>query len=373
MSDSSTTSEKRGFDQIALDALRLGAIFFAVYGCYRILAPFIPLVLWGAIIAVAVYPLHKKLAMQLGGRFKLSATLITLLGLILLTAPVVVLTESLVTTSMDLAEDISDGSMHVPPPQERVQKLPVVGEKLYSTWLLASQNLSAALKQFHPQLVVLRVGLIAAAGGAGKAFLQMFFSVIIAGVFLGAAEGSVSVTRAILNGLVGHRAPLLLAETETTVRSVTRGVLGVAIIESILAAIGMVVAGVPAVGFWTFLILVLSIVQIPPLITLIPITIYVLTTAAPLGATVFVVLAVLVVLVDTFLKPVLLGRTADAPMLIVLLGAIGGMMLWGIVGLFVGAVVLVLCWEGLEFWVAKGDESATEPAQLPQGPVESSS
>ena len=159
--------------------------------------------------------------------------------------------------------------------------------------------------------------------------------------------------------MVGKRGPLLLAQSETTIRSVARGVLGVAIIESILASIGMIVAGIPAVGFWTFLILVLSIVQIPPLLTLAPLAVYAISTSEPFGAIVFVVFAILAVVVDTVVKPMLLGRTADAPMLVVLLGAIGGMMLWGIVGLFVGAVVLVLCWEGLEFWIKKDTVPAT--------------
>lgn len=369
MSDSESTAEDGGFFETALTASRLAAILLAVYWCYRILAPFIPLVLWGAIVAVVVYPLHLKLAARLGDRKKLSATLITLLGLLILTAPVVILTESLVITSMDLAEDISDGSVHVPPPPERVEKWPLVGEKLFSGWQLASQNLSAAMKRFRPQLEALRGTLLATAGGAGAAFLQMFFSVIIAGVFLATAKGSLAGLRAVMKGLIGERSPRLLAMSETTIRSVAQGVLGVAIIESILAAIGLVVAGVPAAGFWTFLILVLSIVQVPPLLSLVPLTVYVLSTAEPFGATIFVVLSILVVLVDTFVKPVLLGRKADSPMLIVLLGAIGGMMLWGIAGLFVGAVVLVLGWECLNFWIMESNASATEPPRLSQEPV----
>ena len=371
MSDSESTSENGGFFETALTALRLAAILLAIYWCYRILAPFIPLVLWGAIVAVAVYPLHLKLAAWLGNRRKLSATLITLLGLIILVTPVVILTESLVVSSMDLAEDISEGSVHVPPPPERVEKLPLVGEELYSSWQLASQNLSAAMKRFRPQLEALRGTLLATAGGAGAAFLQMFFAVIIAGVFLASAKGSLAGLRAVMKGLIGERSPRLLAMSETTIRSVAQGVLGVAIIESILAAIGLVVAGVPAAGFWTFLILVLSIVQVPPLLPLVPLTVYVLSTAEPFGATIFVVLSILVVLVDTFVKPVLLGRKADSPMLIVLLGAIGGMMLWGIAGLFVGAVVLVLGWEGLSFWIMESTASATEPPRLSQEPVPS--
>jgi len=371
MSDSASPSVKGGFDLTALTALRLGLIFLIVYWCYQILAPFIPLVLWGGIIAVAIYPLHQKLGARLGNRVKLSATLITLLGLIVLTAPVIVLTESLVSGSMDLAESISEGSIHVPPPAERVQEWPLVGEKLYSSWLLASQNLSAALERFGPQLEAMRHSLLDTAGGASVAFLQMFFSAIIAGFFLAAAEVSVGGTRSAVNWLVGERGSVLLAISEATVRSVARGVLGVAIIESIVAAIGLVFAGVPAAGFWTFLILVLSIVQVPPLLVMIPMLFYVLSIAGPVGSTVFLVCTVLVVGIDTFLKPVLLGRTVDAPMLVILMGAIGGMMLMGIVGLFVGAVVVVVGWELLQFSLEEGGAPVTEPATLPPEPVES--
>ena len=247
----------------------------------------------------------------------------------------------------------------------------MMGERLHSSWLLASENLSAALSRFGPQLEALRHSLVATARGAGGAFLQMFFSIIISGIFLATAQGSVAGTQAMLNGLVGERGPLLLTMSKTTVRSVARGVLGVAIIESILAAIGMVLAGMPAFGFWTFLILVFSIVQVPPLLLLIPLVIYAFSVTEPAGATVFLIFSALAVAVDTFLKPILLGRAADAPMLVVLLGAIGGMMLWGIIGLFVGAVVLALSWEGLVFWIMEDDDPATERPGSVQEQVES--
>jgi predicted PurR-regulated permease PerM len=246
-----------------------------------------------------------------------------------------------------------------------------VGEKLHAIWLLASENLSAALQQFGPQLEVLKVSLIGIAGGVGGASLQMFGSIIIAGVFLGTADSCLAGTRSIFIGFVGERGPLLLAETETTIRSVARGVLGVAVLEAILIAIGLLVAGVPAAGFWTFLVLVLSIVQLPPLITAIPLIIFALATSTAFGSTVLIVCSILAVAVDTFLKPVLLGRTADAPMLVILMGAIGGMLVWGVAGLFVGSVILVWCWEAMDFWIVKDDAPSTEPPRLPQDSVES--
>ena len=363
MAESASTHRTVGFISTTRNTLRIGALLIIVYWCYQILAPFIPLVLWAGIMAIAVYPLYRKLAARLGNRMKLSAMLVTLAGLIVLTTPVVVLTESLVDSTKNLAESISEGTLEVPEPPDHVKSLPVVGGKLHAGWKLASENIDAAMKKYNPQLEVLGKGLIATAGGAGAAFLQMFFSIIIAGVFLASAERSIAGTRVVVDWMVGNRGPLLLAESTTTVRSVAQGVLGVAILESIVAAIGLLAAGLTAAGFWTFVILVLSIIQVPPLLTLVPLSIWALSTTEPFGATVLIICTVLVVLIDTFLKPVLLGRKADAPMLVVLLGAIGGMMVWGIVGLFVGAVILVLCWSGLVFWIEEDVAPVTNSAQ----------
>jgi len=360
MSEPETSQSDDNFVQTAHTALRLGVLFLILYWCYQILSPFLPFIVWGGIIAVAVYPLHESLSTRLAGRTKLSATLITLLGLVILTAPVVVLTESLVQSSMDLAAGISEGSLHIPPPPDRVAALPVIGEQLHSSWSLAAENLSAALQRFGPQLHAFGGTLLATAGGAAGAFLQLFFSMIIAGVFLAAKEGSVKGVRLAMDWLMGKHGTEILSISETTIRSVAKGVLGVAVIEAMLAAVGLVIADVPAAGLWTLLILILSIAQLPPLIPLIPLAAYVITTTEPFGAIVFVILSVVVVLVDTFLKPLLLGRGCDAPTLVILMGAIGGMIVAGIVGLFVGAVVLVLGWELAQFWLEEADTPAAE-------------
>jgi predicted PurR-regulated permease PerM len=363
MSESESSRGDDNFVQTAHTALRLGVLFVVLYWCYQILAPFLPFIIWGGIIAVATHPLHESLSARLGGRTKLSATLITLLGLVILTVPMVVLTESLVHSSMDLAAKLSEGSLHVPPPPDRVEALPIVGEQLHSTWSLAAENLSAALQRFGPQLKAFSGTLIATAGGAAGAFLQLFFSMIIAGVFLAAKEGSAAAVRSVMGWLVVERSSELLLLFETTIRSVAKGVLGVAIIEATLSAIGLVIADVPAAGLWTLLILILSIAQLPPLLPLIPLAAYVIATADPVSAIVFVIISAAVVLVDTILKPLLLGRGTDAPMLVILMGAIGGMIVAGIVGLFIGAVVLVLGWEIAQYWITGATPAAEPPGQ----------
>ena len=115
------------------------------------------------------------------------------------------------------------------------------------------------------------------------------------------------------------------------------------------------------------MLLVLFIVQVPPLISVIPLVIYALATSTVFGSAVLIICSVLAVVIDTVLKPVLLGRTADAPMLVILMGAIGGMLVWGIAGLFIGSVILVWCWEALDFWIMKDDV----PPNLPQDSAES--
>ena len=353
------SSDDGHFAGTATNAVRLAILFLLLYYCFLIIAPFIPLVLWGAIIAVAVYPLHTKFTAKLGNRGKLSATLLALLALAVLITPVVMLSDSLIEGARIWAADVESGSFRVPPPAEQVRNWPIIGENVYSTWQLASENLSAVAERYASQLEGLRRALTGAAAGVGKGLLEMILSIVIAGVFLASADASVAGTRAVVNRLVGARGPKLVALSEATVRSVAQGVLGVAIIQTLLAAVGLLAAGVPAAGVWAFLVLLLAIVQLPTILILGPIIVYVFSVADPLTATVFAIWSVLVSVSDMVLKPLLLGRGLDVPMLVILLGAIGGLLLSGIVGLFVGAVILVLGYELVEFWVT-GDDSAVE-------------
>ncbi len=356
------SSDSGAFEATATNAVRLGILFLLLYWCFLIIAPFVPLVLWGAIIAVAVYPLHTKLTAKVGGRHKLSAVLLVLVGLAVLITPVVMLSGSIVESVQAWAADIESGSLQVPPPNERVQGWPIIGEDLYSAWRLASESLTAAAERYAPQLEGLRDYMVSAAAGAGRGLVQMILSLIVAGIFLVSAQASTAGTRAVVNRLVGPRGAKFITLSEATVRSVAQGVLGVAIIQTLLSAIGLVVAGVPAAGVWAFLVLLLAIIQLPPILILAPIIVYVFSYADPVMATVFAVWSILVSSSDIVLKPMLLGRGLDVPMLVILLGAIGGMILSGIVGLFVGAVVLVLGYELIEFWV-KGDESVEKAAE----------
>ncbi len=168
------------------------------------------------------------------------------------------------------------------------------------------------------------------------------------------------------SSLAGERGKGLTDLAVATIRSVAKGVLGVAIIQALLSAIGLVVMGIPAAGIWTFAVLMLAIMQLPPFIILAPIAIWVFSTAEPVPATIFAVYALIVSASDSFLKPLFLGRGMEIPMLVILLGAIGCMILAGIVGLFIGAIVLALGYEILKDWMAA--DELNNPRQAAEEP-----
>jgi predicted PurR-regulated permease PerM len=354
-----SSNGEQNFEDTATNAIRLGILFMLLYWCFLIIAPFVHLVVWGAILAVAIFPVHTKLTLKFGGRKKTAAVLLVVLGLVVTIAPVVMLSGSMIDSAQGWAGDIQQGSFEIPPPSENVQDWPIIGEDVYSAWQLASRDLTAAAEKYSAQLEGLRSRLAAAAAGAGSGILQMLLSIIIGGIFLASAEACAGGTRAVVNRLVGSRGPKLISLSEATIRSVAQGVLGVAFIQCLLATVGLVLVGVPAAGLWAFLVLLLAIIQLPPILLLGPIAVYVFSVADPVTATIFAVYSFLVSSSDVVLKPLLLGRGLDVPMLVILLGAIGGMILSGIVGLFVGAVVLVLGYELVEYWVTEDGEVET--------------
>jgi predicted PurR-regulated permease PerM len=359
MSDLSVSVEDKVFQRRAIDAtIRIGLVVLLALWCFNIVKPFILIILWGAIIAVAIYPLFVKFQSLLGGRQKLAATLMTLIALAMLITPTVMLSGSVIENTETLVKQLHEGTLSIPPPPDKVQGWPLVGEKLYDGWSLASSNLEEALTKFKPQLVALGKKSLSAAAGTGAVILQFIASIIIAGVLLVYAGSSSNAVVKLTERLMGEQGGKNLAEMAgATIRSVAQGVLGVAVIQTVLAGIGFLVMGVPYAGIWALLILFWAIIQLPTIIVLAPIIAYVFTVAATVPAVIFTIWCLLVGLSDNILKPMLLGRGLDLPMLVILLGAIGGMILSGLIGLFVGAVVLAVGYKLYIAWLNEGLET----------------
>jgi len=342
---------KNNYVRRALEVtIHIGLLVLLTTACLLILKPFIPLVAWGIIIAIAIYPAYSRFTRLLGGRGTLAAILGTLLFLAVLIVPVALLTETTIEGVQTLSTHIKDGSLSIPPPPASVASWPLVGAPLFRTWTMASTNLTGLFQSFAPQIRAIVPGLLAATAGLGFAVLQFVLSLLLAGVLLANTSGCIAVSNSLANRLFGDQGPEFEKLAASTIRSVTNGILGVAVIQSVLAGLGFLVAGLPGAGLWTLMFLFAAVLQVGPVV-LVPAVIYMFATATTTKAVLFLVWCGFVGLIDNFLKPLLLGRGVSVPTAVVFLGAIGGFIVMGIVGLFVGAIVLSVGYKLFLAWL----------------------
>lgn len=344
-------------------SIHVGLLILLTGACLLILRPFIPLIAWGVVIAIAAYPPYRRLQNLLGGRRGLAAVVCTGFSLALLIVPVVLLTGSLVQGLQNLAGRLKEGTSIIPPPPPRIETWAVIGIPLKNAWELASKNSGAALQAFAPQIKALVPQLLMASAGIGLAVLQWILSILIAGFLLAKATDGAQMADALANRILGVRGPEFEELACATIRSVTTGIIGVAIIQSFFAALGFLVAGLPGAGLWAVVFLFAAVLQLGGLV-LVPAVTYMFAIAGTSKALIFLVWCVIVGVMDNVLKPLLLGRGVPVPMPVVFLGAIGGFMAMGTVGLFVGAVVLSVAYKLLLAWLEETVEMAPEaPAE----------
>jgi predicted PurR-regulated permease PerM len=356
-------NEQRVFVHRVVEAvIRIGVVALIVSWCFMIVKPFIVPVLWAMIIAVATYPIFRKLNTAMGEHRVLAAVLFTLMALTLLITPSLMLMESLIESAEKIAKGLESGTVKIPPPPASVSDWPMIGGRVFELWQLASTNLGEAIEKLGPGIKDMGNWLLSAAAGAGAGVLQFVFSIIIAGVFLANAQAGTRAAEAFSARLAGEQGAEFAKIAGATVRSVAQGVLGVALVQTLLAGAGLLVFDVPGAGLWALLVLILAVVQLPPLLVLGPIIVYVFSVSDTTPAVLFMIWNIFVGISDSFLKPLFLGRGVEIPMLVILLGAIGGLMLSGIIGLFVGAVVLALGYKLFMAWLH--DESETEKLDI---------
>jgi len=331
--------------------VRLGVLAILVAWCFKIMAPFVGSVTWGIIIAVAVAGPFSRLEKFVGGRSGLAAALFVLIALVLLIVPAVILSGTLVSGAQQLAGQLNAGGIEVPPPPEKVAHWPFIGDKIYPTWELASQNLELALNKVQPQLKQLGLALLSAAGSAGIGILQFLLAILIAAALLANARPGQRVAHSLAEKLAGERGDELASLARATVASVATGIVGVALLQSVLAGLGFAAVGLPGAGLWAVMVLVFAVVQLPVPLVMIPIIIYVFANASTPVTVVFTIWAVFVSVIDNFLKPLLFGRGAQVPTLVIFIGAIGGMLTSGIIGLFTGSVILAVGYTLVRAWL----------------------
>jgi len=343
-----------------LDVLiRAGLVFALAALCYRIFSPFLSLMVWALILAVALFPIHQMLVRKVGGKQWLAATLLVLAGIVLIVVPTTLLMGALGDSVHDLVDSVRNNTLQIPAPRPSVADWPVVGKKIHGVWSQAHANLPAVVQSLQPKLGELSrkaLGMVASIGGAVLGFLASF---IIAGIIMAFGQAGARSTRSIFDRIAGTGRGEEFAKLSTaTIRAVAQGVLGVAFIQAIVVGLVMLIAGVPFTGVLAVIVLVLGIAQVPALLVTLPVIAYIWVSGDydTVPAVIYSVLLFIAGMLDNVLKPLMLGRGVDAPMPVILLGALGGMVSSGILGMFVGATLLALGYQIFMGWVADNPE-----------------
>lgn len=364
-----TPTTRRALSRELLDVLiRAGLIAVLAVFCFRIFVPFLNLMVWALILAITLYPLQVRLRSPLGGKDGLIATLIILVAFAVILVPTYLLGVA-VATSIERAMDVfRSGTFRIPPPAESVASWPLVGQRLYDFWAQASTDLTGLAQKFAPQLKEVGLALLGTVTGLGAGLLVFFLALIVAGILMAYGEKGYHSAVQIASRISGpENGPQIADLCTATIRAVAQGVVGIAFIQMLLIGIAFIVMGIPGAGLLALAVLLIGIMQLPATLITIPVIVFVIVTQGVNVATIIFSVYIFVAgLADNVLKPLLLGRGVAVPMPVVLIGALGGMVTGGVIGLFIGPVMLAVGYQ--LFWRWVNDRPQAEPCQIQNQP-----
>ncbi len=347
--------------------IRMSLLAVMSVSCFLLLRPFLSFIIAGILMAIAIYPGYRMLTKVLRGRGNLAAVLCTLLLLVVILLPAVLLAGTLADGIRSVADQLQAGQLKIPPPPPSLDRLPIVGLKMKEFWGLCSTNLSEAVSRLAPQFKGYIPALVSASIAIGGVLLNFLVAILVAGFLLATSERSVRFADRVFNRVFDDQGPEFEQLVASTLRSVTNGILGVALIQSLFASLGFWIVGLPGTGLWAFMFLVTSILQVG-VVVLVPAVLYAFASYSTSHAVLFLIWCLIVGTMDNVLKPILLGRGSKVPMAVIFLGVLGGFMTMRLIGLFVGAIVLSVGYKLLIAWLDAGipdihraHASATKP------------
>ncbi len=360
--DGKSGKAESSIDAKAIDiAIRLGVLGLFAYFSLQLIAPFFLFLLWAVVLTAALYPAYSWLSGKLGGRKALAAVVVTLVCLAIVVGPVAVLVVSLVETLTGWYHSIADGVFKLPALPPKLAGLPVIGGKIADLWHLASRSLEMFVTKIAPMLVPAGGRILSALASLSGSVLFFVVSIILAGFLFVPGPRLAAGAKRFADRIIAPRGAEFVDLAGATIRNVSRGVIGVAVIQGLLTGIVMIAFSVPLAGILTFVALFLCIIQIGPALVIVPTVIWAWSSWEFLPALLFTVLMVPVMLLDNVLKPVLMSRGLDVPMLVILVGVLGGTIAYGMIGLFLGPVILAVFYELVIAWVKAGEEGKPEP------------
>jgi predicted PurR-regulated permease PerM len=333
--------------------IRIIALGILLYWSFRLIQPFITLLIWSCVLTVALYPAYEWLSHRLNGRRNLAAFLLTIFILLIVIGPLSWMTLNLVS-GVHLISAKLEGADHViPPPPVSVRSWLLIGERLFEIWDLASRNWHAAAAQLAPNMkpyVASLLGLIASASTGSLTFLA---SIVVSGFLFSPAPSFVRAIRRLFKRLNTKRGEAFADLATATIRTVAFGIVGISVLQALLTGLGLAVAGVPAPALLSFFVLILGIIQIGSAIVWIPAVIWGWLTMETSHALIFIAYMLPIGLLDNILRPLVMVRGLRTPIPVTLIGVLGGILAYGITGLFLGPIVLAVVWELCSVWIAE--------------------
>jgi predicted PurR-regulated permease PerM len=325
-----------------------------------VLWPFAAALVWATTIVVATWPVLLQVQAWLGGRRGLAVAVMLLALLALLVTPIWLAISTIVDNAdrvVDLARSVGTNGLR--PPPEWVERVPLVGQRLAGAWRSLAGDAASLAAWVGPHLGEATRWVASRAGSVGATLVQFILTVAIAGVLYAKGETGARGVLRFMRRLGGERGENVARLAAKAVRAVALGIIVTAVVQTVISAIGLIVSGVPHAGALTAVTFVLCIAQLGPLLVLGSATIWLYSSGSPGWGTVLLIVTIVAVTLDNFLRPVLIKRGADLPLLLILAGVIGGLIGFGVVGLFVGPVVLAVSWKLLESWISELDRPSS--------------
>jgi predicted PurR-regulated permease PerM len=336
-------------------AIRIAALGLLLYWTLVLVSPFISIIIWSAVLTIALYPAFEWTARGLGGRRRLAAVLVTIVAFLLVVGPATWFAAGLIESLRIISERLTLADLAIPPPSPAVKAWPLIGAPIYQFWDLAATNFAEAFAKIVPQLKPLGSSLLRIGADAGFGIVKFLISIVVTGFLFSPAPMFAGAFKDFARRLNPAHGEEFAIQAVATIRAVARGVIGISVLQALLAGIGFMVAGIPQASLLTFAALILGIVQIGPSILIIPIVIWSWTFMDSGAALLLTAYMIPVSLADNVLRPIVMGRGLKTPMPVILIGVIGGTIAYGITGLFLGPIVLAVIWELVLVWTKERD------------------
>ena len=360
------TDNARDLTRSVLQVLFIGAL---AVGSLWILRPFLLAFIWATAIVVATWPLMVGAQARLGGRRGLAVALMSTALLLILVLPLSLGIAAIVSNA-DAIIAWANGlaALTVPPAPDWVEELPVVGPKLAAQWAaIAAMPRDVLTARLAPYIGTVVAVFVAQVGGLGMMVLQFLLTVVIAAILYSKGENAAAAVRRFVHRLVGPQGDPVVLLAGQAVRAVAMGVVVTAMVQSALGGLGLMVAGIPFAMILTAAMFLLAIAQIGVVPVLVLVVGWVYWRGDPVWGTALLVWTVLVGSLDNFLRPMLIRRGADLPLLLIFAGVIGGLLAFGIIGLFIGPVLLAVTYTLLAAWVDQTPDARTSAVAAGHG------